>query len=75
MNRDQIKFLAIITMTCNHIANIFLTPGTLLFEVMIDIGYFTAAAVRCDIIRTILSGIWHGPDEYAVYLIFVFPDS
>ena len=42
MNRDQIKFLAIITMTCNHIANIFLTPGTLLFEVMIDIGYFTA---------------------------------
>lgn len=42
MNRDQIKFLAIITMTCNHIANIFLMPGTLLFEVMIDIGYFTA---------------------------------
>ena len=42
MNRDQIKFLAIITMTCNHIANIFLTPGTLLFEIMIDIGYFTA---------------------------------
>ena len=99
MNRDQIKFLAIITMTCNHIANIFLTPGTLLFEVMIDIGYFTAItmcyflvegygythdkkkygerwpAVRCDIIHTILSGIWHGPDEYAVYLIFVFPDS
>ena len=70
MNRDQIKFLAIITMTCNHIANIFLTPGTLLFEVMIDI-----AAVRCDIIHTILSGIWHGSDEYAVYLIFVFPDS
>ena len=35
MHRDQIKFLAIITMTCNHIANIFLTPGTLLFEVMI----------------------------------------
>ena len=42
MNRDQIKFLAIITMTCNHIANIFLTPGTLLFEIMIDIGNFTA---------------------------------
>ena len=94
MNRDQIKFLAIITMTCNHIANIFLTPGTLLFEIMIDIGYFTAITMcyflvegygythdkkkygeRCDIIRTILSGIWHGPDEYAVYLIFVFPDS
>lgn len=42
MNRDQIKFLAIVTMTCNHVANIFLTPGTVLFECFIDIGYFTA---------------------------------
>lgn len=42
MNRDQIKLLAIITMTCNHIANIFLTPGTILFEILVDIGYFTA---------------------------------
>ena len=29
-------------------------------------------AVRCDIIHTILSGIWYGPDEYAVYLILCF---
>lgn len=98
MNRDQIKFLAIITMTCNHIANIFLTPGTLLFEIMIDIGYFTAITMcyflvegygythdkkkygeRLMLFGVIsfipLSGIWYGPDEYAVYLIFVFPDS
>ena len=69
MNRDQIKFLAIITMTCNHIANIFLTPGTLLFEVMIDIGCILPAEYQS------VRGIWHGSDEYAVYLIFVFPDS
>lgn len=42
MNRDQIKYVAMFTMLLNHIANIFLEPGTLLFEVMVDIGYFTA---------------------------------
>jgi hypothetical protein len=30
------------TMLLNHIANIFLEPGTLLFTILIDIGYFTA---------------------------------
>ena len=29
-------------MLLNHIANIFLEPGTFLFEVMVDVGYFTA---------------------------------
>lgn len=42
MNRDQIKYIAMFTMLLNHVANIFLEPGTLLFEVMVDIGYFTA---------------------------------
>lgn len=42
MNRDQIKYIAMFTMLLNHIANIFLEPGTLLFEGMVDIGYFTA---------------------------------
>ena len=42
MNRDQIKYVAMFTMLLNHIANIFLEPGTLLFEVMVDVGYFTA---------------------------------
>lgn len=42
MNRDQIKYVAMFTMLLNHIANVFLEPGTFLFEVMVDVGYFTA---------------------------------
>ena len=42
LNRDQIKFIAIITMTFNHIAHGLMTSGTLLYEVFEDIGYFTA---------------------------------
>ena len=42
MTRDTIKYIAMFTMLLNHIANIFLEPGTLLFEVLVDIGYFTA---------------------------------
>ena len=32
MNRDVIKYIAMFTMILNHIANIFLDPGTLLFS-------------------------------------------
>lgn len=42
LNREIIKYIAIITMTFNHIAHVLLTPGTILFEVFEDIGYFTA---------------------------------
>lgn len=42
LNRDQIKFLAIIAMTFNHISHVLMTPGTVLSEVFEDIGYFTA---------------------------------
>lgn len=42
LNRDIIKYIAMFTMLLNHIANIFLEPGTLLFTFFIDIGYFTA---------------------------------
>lgn len=45
MNRDVIKYIAIITMTLNHISNIFLDPDTLLGEALIDIGYFTAVTM------------------------------
>ena len=46
MNRDQIKYVAMFTMLLNHIANVFLEPGTFLFEVMVDVGYFTAITKR-----------------------------
>ena len=42
LNRDQIKYVAMFTMLLNHIANVFLEPGTFLFEGMVDVGYFTA---------------------------------
>ena len=42
LNRDVIKYIAMFTMLLNHIANVFLEPGTALFTVLVDIGYFTA---------------------------------
>lgn len=42
LNRDVIKYIAMFTMFLNHVANVFLVPGTLGYEVLVDIGYFTA---------------------------------
>lgn len=41
LNRDVIKYLAMLTMLFNHVANMFLPEGVL-HEVLVDIGYFTA---------------------------------
>lgn len=41
-NRDMIKYAAMLTMLLNHIAHMFLMRGTLLYEVLEDIGFFTA---------------------------------
>lgn len=42
LNRDQIKYLAIILMTFNHIAHTLMTAGTALYELFEDIGFFTS---------------------------------
>lgn len=42
MNRDGIKMIAMVAMTLNHIADVFLEPGTFFYEFLTDIGYFTA---------------------------------
>lgn len=42
LNRDAIKYIAMLTMLLNHIAHIFLERGTPLYEVFEDIGFFTA---------------------------------
>jgi len=42
LNRDQIKILAVVLMTFNHIAHFLLAPGTLIYEIFEDIGYFTS---------------------------------
>ena len=45
LNRDFIKYIAMLTMLLNHIAHMFLTPGTVLYEVFEDVGFFTAPAM------------------------------
>ena len=42
LNRDAIKYIAIVAMTLNHVASVFMKPGTLLYESFTDIGYVTA---------------------------------
>ena len=45
MNREQIKLLAIIAMTVNHTAFALVPKGTMLYEIMLDIGYLTAVTM------------------------------
>ena len=42
LSRDVIKYVAMVTMLLNHIAHVFLTRGTPTYEVLEDIGIFTA---------------------------------
>lgn len=42
LNRDVIKYIAMLTMFLNHLAHMFLEHGTLLYEIFLNIGYFTA---------------------------------
>ena len=45
LHRDAIKSIAMFTMLLNHIAVIFLPSDTLLAEVLVDVGYFTAVTM------------------------------
>lgn len=45
LNRDVIKYFAAFTMLLNHIAHVFLTPGTVLYEIFLNLGYFTAVTM------------------------------
>lgn len=42
LNRDVIKYFAMFTMLLNHIANVFLPYGLIWYEILVDVGYFTA---------------------------------
>lgn len=42
LSRDAIKYIAMFTMLLNHIGNIFLPYGSVLWLIFINIGYFTA---------------------------------
>lgn len=69
MNRDTIKYIAMFTMLLNHIANVFLTPGTLLFEVFVDVGYFTAITMCYFLVEGY--GYTHSKEKYGKRL-FLF---
>lgn len=45
LNRDAIKYIAMVTMLLNHIATIFLKTGTWLCELFLALGYFTAVSM------------------------------
>lgn len=42
LNRDVIKYIAVIAMLLNHIAHVFLQSKTVLYTAFVNIGYFTA---------------------------------
>lgn len=42
LNRDVIKYIAMLTMLLNHISHVCLESGTFLAELFEDVGYFTA---------------------------------
>ena len=67
MTRDTIKYIAMFTMLLNHIANIFLEPGTLLFEVMVDTGYFTAITMCYFLVEGY--GYTHSKEKYGKRLL------
>lgn len=45
LSRDMIKYIAMLTMLLNHIALIFLTPGSILYAILVSAGYFTAISM------------------------------
>ena len=67
MNRDTIKYIAIFTMFLNHIANVFFEPGTLLFEVFVDVGYFTAITMCYFLVEGY--GYTHSKEKYGKRLL------
>lgn len=69
LNREAIKYFAVFTMLLNHIAEVFLEPETLMFEVLTAIGYFTAITMIYFLIEGY--GHTHSKKNY-VMRIFVF---
>ena len=47
LKSDEFKYIAMFTMHLNNIDNIFLAPGTPMFTLLVDIGYYTAP-VMCS---------------------------
>ncbi len=69
LSRDAIKYIAMVTMLLNHIAHIFLSPDTVLYELFLDLGYFTAVTMCYFLVEGY--HYTHSPRNYALRL-FVF---
>lgn len=67
LNRDVIKYCAMLTMFLNHFAHVFLSPGTLLYEIFLDIGYFTAITMCYFLVEGY--GYTHSRKKYAQRLL------
>lgn len=55
LSRDAIKYIAMFTMLLNHIGNIFLPFGSVLWMVFVNIGYFTAITMCYFLVE----GYWY----------------
>lgn len=69
LNRDAIKYLAMLTMLLNHISTIFMQSGDLLAEIFLDLGYFTAITMCYFLVEGF--EYTHSKEKYAMRL-FVF---
>lgn len=67
LNRDAIKYIAMVTMLLNHIAHIFLESGTLLYEIFQDIGFFTAPVMCYFLVEGY--GYTHSKVKYGLRLL------
>lgn len=67
LNREVIKYIAMLTMLLNHIANVFLPPQTLLYECFLNIGYFTAITMCYFLVEGY--GYTRSKDKYARRLL------
>lgn len=69
LSRECIKYMAMVTMFLNHFAQVCLTPSTALWELFINIGYFTAPVMCYFLVEGF--GYTHSRKKYALRL-FVF---
>lgn len=71
LNRDQIKALAIVLMTFTHIAHFLMIPGTVIYEIFEDIGYFTSITMCWFLVEGY--GYTHSKKSYIKrLLVFAF---
>lgn len=67
LTRDAIKYIAMLTMLLNHVGNIFLKTNTLLCELFIAVGYFTAITMIYFLVEGY--GYTHSREKYLSRLL------